>query len=390
MLDEGTETRDLEELARRSESMATSLRPSVGWDGSYLGMRCLSTMLDESLELAVDLVRAPAFPDREWERVRGQTLAALRNGRTWPESLAYLAFNRALYGADHPYRVPVDGTIGTMEAIVRDDLRDFHRRHYRPEGSALVIAGDFDPDRLADRLDRLFEGWQGRVEAPTPPPRPADGKGRRIIVVDRADSTQAVIRVGHVGLSRADDDYHDALVLNQILGGQFTSRLNEVLRERKGLTYGVRSHFDARRGDGPFAVSAAVQSDRVAEAVLDVADAIEGLLGEHPATDKELDNARRGIIEGLARQFESPSDLVGRFASLFVHGLPRVEYSRLEERLHRVDLDSIAEAGARHLRPDSLLAVVVADADQVIGPLQDLAWGAVERVEPEALDVADE
>ena len=389
MLDEGTESRDLEELARRAESMATTLRPSAGWDGSYLGMRCLSSMLDESLELAVDLVRAPAFPDREWHRVRGQTLDALRSGRTKPESLAHRALIRALYGAGHPYRVPVDGTIGTLEAIDRDDLRAFHRLRYRPEGSALVIAGDFEPDRLADRLDRLFEGWEGRVEPSDPPPRPAEHDGRRIIVVHRADSNQAMIRVGHVGLARGDDDYHDALVLNQILGGQFSSRLNEVLRERKGLTYGVRSHFDARHAAGPFTVSAAVQSDRVAEAVLDVANAIQGLLGEHPATAKELDDARRGIIEGLARQFETPSDLVSRFASLFIHGLPRDEYSRLEGRLGRVDLDSLAAVGARHLRPDSLLAVVVADADQVIGPLQDLGWSAVERVEPETLDVAD-
>jgi zinc protease len=200
-------------------------------------------------------------------------------------------------------------------------------------------------------------------------------------LLDRPGSAQAVVRVGHVGIDRQDPAYHDLLVLNQVLGGQFTSRLNAKLREEKGFTYGVRSHFDVRRGAGPFAVSASVQSDRVAEALDDIRIEIEALLGDRPPTDAELDDARRALIEGQSRHFETPTSLVARYANLLLHGLPPEEHALLPERLAAVTRDSILTVAPRHLRPGSLVAVVVADASAVADSLNLLGWAPVEHVD---------
>jgi predicted Zn-dependent peptidase len=243
------------------------------------------------------------------------------------------------------------------------------------------VAGDVDPDAIARALDALLEGWSGAAEPLAPVPRPADADRPRLLLLDRPGSAQAVVRVGHVGIDRLDPAYHDLLLLNQVLGGQFTSRLNEKLREEKGFTYGVRSHFDVRRGAGPFAVSASVQSDRVAEALDDIRLEIEALLGDRPPSVAELDDARRALIEGQSRHFETPTSLVARYANLLIHGLPPEEHALFPERLVAVTRDSIMEVAPRHLRPGSFVAVVVADASTVADSLNQLGWAPVELVD---------
>ena len=170
---------------------------------------------------------------------------------------------------------------------------------------------------------------------------------------------------GHVGIPRLDPHYTDALVLNQILGGQFNSRLNSKLREEKGFTYGIRSHFDGRNGAGPFSIAASLQSDRLAEALADLREELLALRDDRPPTTLEVDDARRSLVEGQARHFETPSALVSRYAGLFVHGLPLDEHARFPERLAAVTVESLTTAANRLLVPESLVYVVVADAANV-------------------------
>jgi zinc protease len=381
MMDEGTATRSSQDLALAAESMGTHLTTHCGWDGSYVGLQCLTPHLAASLDLAADVLLNPSFPESEWARVRAQTLAALQAERDSAESRAYRALLRALYEPGHPYRVPIDGDESTVAPLSLADLAAFHRDHYRPDRAAWVVAGDVDPDEVARLLDDRLAGWSGpgtplaEISPPAPSPRP------RILLLDKPGAPQAVVRAGHVGVPRLHPDYSDLLVLNQILGGQFTSRLNARLREEKGFTYGVRSSFDFRRGPGPFAVSASLQSDRLAEALADLRAEVESLLGDRPPSPAELDDARRALIEGQARQFETPSALVSRYAGLFLHGLPPDYHAGLADRLAAVTVDSLVAAGLRHIRPASFVTVVVADKDVVAAGLEGLGWADVEVID---------
>ncbi|MBX6313831.1 MAG: insulinase family protein [Isosphaeraceae bacterium] len=385
LMDEGTTSRSALDLAQAAEGMGTSLSSTCGWDGSYVSLQCLTPHLAPSLDLAVDVLLHPAFPESEWRRVSAQALASLRAERDSAEARAHRALLRALYGIDHPYRVPLDGDETTVAALDRDDLRAFHGRHYRPDRAVWVVAGDVDPDAVARVLDDRLTGWSGTT-GPIPeiahPDRPG---GPRLILLDRPGAPQAVVRVGHVGAPRLDADYHDLLVLNQILGGQFTSRLNEKLREQKGFTYGIRSHFDFRRGPGPFSIGAALQTDRLAEALTDLRHEVEALLDDRPPSAHEIDDARRSLIEGQARHFETPSALVARYANLFLHGLPPDYYAGLAERLAAVNAATLADAGRRHLHPEALVTVVVADAELVADDLERLDWAPVERITEDEL-----
>jgi predicted Zn-dependent peptidase len=242
------------------------------------------------------------------------------------------------------------------------------------------VAGDVDPDALAAALDERLAGWTGPAVQRDVVETPARGPQPRILLVDKPGAPQAVVRIGHVGLARLDPDYTDMLVLNQVLGGQFTSRLNTRLREEKGFTYGVRSQFDCRRGAGPFSMAAALQADRLDEALVDIRHEVEALVGDRPATLSELDDARRALIEGQARQFETPAALVSRYAALFVHGLPPDHHTEFAERLDDVSVESLAAAANRQIYPRALVAVIVADAARAHERLKRLEWAEVEEV----------
>ena len=380
MLSEGTATRSARELAQSAEEMGTSLSTSCGWDGAYVSLQCLAPHLNASLDLAVDVLRHPTFPESEWERLRGQTLAALRAERDSAEARTYRSLLRTLYGPDHPYRLPIDGAEATVAPLRRDDLEQFHRRHHGPGQAAWIVAGDVDPDRLAAALDQRLAGWTGAaVERPAmATPKRLDHP--RILLLDRPGAAQAVVRAGHVGLPRLDPDFTDVLVLNQVLGGQFTSRLNSRLREEKGFTYSVRSHFDCRRGAGPFAITAALEPDRLDEALGDLHHEVKALVADRPPTLPELDDARRALIEGQARQFETPAALVSRYASLFVHGLPPDHHAHFAERLDGVSVTSLAAAASRQIHPRALVVVVAADAARALERLRHLDWASVEVI----------
>ena len=377
LMDEGTTSRTAFQIAEAAEGMGTTLSTSCGWDGSYVSFQCLTPHLAASLDLAVDVLRNPTFPEAEWRRIHGQTLAGLRAERDSAETRAYRGFLQAVYPDGHPYRLPIDGDESTVSALTRDDLIRFHRLFHGPSRAAWVVAGDVDPEAIAEALDTRLSGWSGAETFPPEVRRPDPADRPRILVLDRPGAVQAAVRVGHVGLPRLDPDFTDAMVLNQILGGQFSSRLNVRLREEKGFTYGVRSHFDFRRGAGPFSISAAIQTDRVAEALDDVRGEVVALRGDRPPTSTELDDARRSLIEGQARHFDTPSALVSRYASLFVHDLPADHHARFPDRLDAVTVDSLSSVAARQVHPDAFVAVVVADAAVVEDSLKQLGWAEV-------------
>ncbi|MFO0952226.1 MAG: pitrilysin family protein [Isosphaeraceae bacterium] len=377
MMDEGTTTRTSTRIAEEAESLGITLSTSCGWDGSYVGFHCLTPHLQATLDLAVDLARNPTFPEPEWSRIKGQTLASLRSERDSAEARAHRGLLAALYPPGHPYRVPIDGTEASVAAFTREHAAEFHRLHHGPHGAAWVVAGDVDAEALASALDQRLEGWDGPRNPRPELARPPLEARPKILILDRPGSVQAAVRVGHAGIARLDPDFTDTLVLNHILGGQFTSRLNSKLREEKGYTYGIRSHFDARRGAGPFSISAALQADRLADAFEDLRREFEALRADRPPTQAELDDARRSLIEGQARHFETPSSLVSRYAGLFLHGLPIDHHAHLAERLEAVTVDTLRESALRQIRPDSLIAVVVADAAAVADSLKRIEWADV-------------
>ena len=380
MLDEGTTTRTAAQIAMTVEAMGASVSASCGWDGAYVGFKCLADDLGTTLDLVADILINPTFPAVEWQRVHGQTLAALRAERDSAESRAYRALLQALYSPGHPYRFPLAGTEQSVRAIAVEDLKAFHACSMSPAQAAIVVAGDVALEPLAVELDRRLSHWRGLPTALPQLPATSSSSQPRILVLDRPGAVQAVVRAGHLGIDRRNPEFDSMLLFNQVLGGQFTSRLNSKLREERGVTYGVRSSFECRRGAGPFAISTSVQSDRLAEALDDIRHELTAFVTGRPPTQDELDNARRALVEGQPRQFETPSALVSRFANLLIHGLPADHEAGFTDRILQIDRDSVIHAARSLIHPDALVVVVVADAGQVMDNLKRLDWAEPELI----------
>ena len=348
---------------------------------SYVSFRCLATNLALYLDLTIDILLNATFPQSEWERVRGQTLAALKAERDSAESRAYRSLLSALYADDHPYRFPLAGHEESVSTFTPADLASFHARFLLASEATIVVAGDVDPETLAGELNERLPASRTPAPAVSTVEPPVRRQGRRLVLLDRPGAPQAVVRAGHLGLARSDADFDHMVVLNQILGGQFTSRLNTKLREERGFTYGVRSHFDCRRQAGPFSITTSVQADRLALALDDIHHELEALTGDRPPSQIELDNARHALVEGHARHFETPSALVNRCANLVIHGLPVDHEAGFADRLAAIDLDSLTARARERIHPDSLVTIVVADADLVAENLKRLEWASLERMD---------
>ena len=207
MMDEGTQTRSASQIALAAEAMGTSLATSCGWDGAFVSFRCLKPLLEPSLDLAVDLLREPSFPEPEWERVLAQTLAALQSERDSAEARAYRGLLAAIYGEDHPYRYPLDGIESIVAKLRRAEAIEFHGRFLGPGRAGLVVAGDVDPEAVAGLLERRLGDWSG-PPIPVPQiPSPSLANHPRILLLDRPGAAQAVVRVGHVGIARSDPEF---------------------------------------------------------------------------------------------------------------------------------------------------------------------------------------
>lgn len=380
MLDEGTTRRGALEFAEELDFLGAELESRVSWDGSSLSLHVLTPRLEPALELLAEAATGPAFHEEEWRRVQAERIDQLLQQQDDPRVVAGRAFVRELYGETHPYGVPVPGTRESVQAMGLDSIVAFYHEHYRPNNAYLVVVGDVVPDSLLPLLERTLGGWEPasvpeiRLPEPTPVAEP------RIVLVDRPGAAQSEIRVGHVGTARNTPDYFALTLLNAVLGGAFTSRLNLALREERGYTYGAASRFDFRKGPGPFLAASAVFTDVTDDALAVVAREIRRIHDE-PVTAAELERARNYLALSLPQDLETTADIAQNVTQIELYGLGDDYLDRYVDRINAVTPEEVHAAARTHLRPDHLLAVVVGDADAIEPRLRDLGLGPVVRRE---------
>jgi predicted Zn-dependent peptidase len=381
-LEGGTLRRSGAELAEALEGIGAGLGVSTGWDTTSVSLTCLAERAEEAMGLLAEVVLEPAFPVEEVDRTRDQRLAVIEQRRMDPASLATDSVTRVIYDEGVPYGRPVGGTTQSMEGVTPDDARAFTKERYVPGSSALVVVGDVAEDEIRDVAEGVFSEWSGELAGGGVVDATSGVRERGIVIVDRPGSVQSEIRIGQVGVSRTSPDFFALQVFNTVLGGAFTSRLNLNLRERQGFTYGVRSRFAFRRDAGPFVISTAVGTEVTADAVGEAIKEVEGLVGGGP-TLEEVESARDYLAGVFPLRLEAIHQVAARIGELFVYGLPDHYYASYRENIRAVSRDEVEEAGRRALRPREMAIVVVGDAEEVKGPLEELALGPVEVSSPQ-------
>jgi zinc protease len=389
-LTEGTERRDAIAFTEAAERLGASLHAEAGWDAVSAGVDVPAARLEPALDLLAELVRLPAFPEAEVDRLRDERLTDLLQVRADPRRRADEAYIETVYAPSSPYHRSSGGKAETVATLTSGELRAVHARAAVPSRAALVVAGDVEPARVIQVVERLFGDWSGTT-TPTGPLDDAAATSTRVVrVIHRPGSVQTEIRVGHRGLPRRHPDYHAVSVMSAILGGLFNSRLNMNLREEKGYTYGAGAGFDLRRGHGPFTARAAVNTEVTVPALSELLRELDRIR-EAPVTDAELRAARDYLVGVFPLRFETPGPVAGSLAGLFVHGLPDHELERYRPSIEAVSADDVLRVAREHIRPETAAIVLVGDHDAFGDALDGAGVGAVvlTREDPVAAEAGD-
>ncbi|HEY0512928.1 MAG TPA: pitrilysin family protein [Thermoanaerobaculia bacterium] len=362
VIDEGTARRTSLEIAAVAERLGGYFTTGADWDIGYLATGLLSSHTREGLELLAEVVDLPTFPEAEVERLRRQRLAEIQRRYQDPAALADDRFQREVFRGT-PYANPLYGTEESIARLDRESLLGFYRGHYGFDGSTLIAVGDFDAEELLRAAESAFgaDGLQGQAPA-RPEIRPAPLAGISVHIVDRPGAAQTELRVGHVGVPRTHPDYTTLAVLNTLLGGKFTSRINLNLREQHGYTYGATSRFSARQGPGPFTVATAVSTAATAAAAREILHELRRVR-EAPVEPEELAETQGYIVGVFPYSLQTVGDVTRRLETLAVFGLPDDYYAGHLERIQAVTRESVLEAARRHLDPERIVVVAVGPAE---------------------------
>ncbi len=372
MITRGTFVRDAEEMAVELESHGISISASAGHDGASVNLSGVKKEFGRTVRLMSEVVQVPAFDGKEFKTLRDQLSTGKTVEEKTPSSIATREFDRALWG-NHPYARPSDGTADDLKQLDVEQLEAWWTTWAAPEHAVLYVAGDITADEAFETANRYLGSWEGEGEAPNveiPAVKPP--KGTRILLVDTPGAIQSEIRAGHEGITRDHDLYPTGVVLSQVFGGGFNSRLNDVIRVQKGLTYGARGGLSSSRFGGSFTVSTFTKTPTTAETVQAVIDEVKRMRDE-PPSEKELSQAVSYMAGSFAGTLETPQAVAGRLWTLEVNDLPGNYWDEYLKRIAATSSEDVARAADELLDPERLVIVVVGDADKVREQLEEIA-----------------
>jgi zinc protease len=359
-LEEGTKTRDSAAYALALEGLGAELSPSVDWDSFRIGVSAPVPLLTGAVRLAAEAARTPRLDPADVARVRDDEVTALRMDWAQPGPRADAALRADLFGAGERYGRPLHGDPASVAAVTVEDVLAFHQEWMLRPG-VLLVAGDLDGLDLHELGEAAFAGTSGEpLPAGEPLGVPVRDR-RRVILVDRPSSVQSTLRIGHRAPERATPGYVPMTLAATVLGGAFTSRLNHLIREVKGYTYGIRGSYAMTRRFGRFEVSSGVQTAVTVPAVVDTLGEISRTKLDG-VTEAELQVARSWRAGQLSVEMQTPGSIAGALSTLVVHGLPDDYYATLRRDYLEASVEEVSRAAAEHLHPDGLTLVVEGDA----------------------------
>jgi zinc protease len=374
-LEEGTTVRDSAAYALALEGLGAELSTSVDWDAFRAGVSVPAELLPAAVVLLAEAVRTPRLDPADVVRVRDDEVTALRMEWAQPGPRADAALRADLFGTAERYGRPLHGDPASVTAVTAGDVTGFHESWLTRPG-VLLVAGDLDRLDLDALAAAAFAGTSGQAP-PAQGPLDVPVRGARtVILVDRPGSVQSTLRLGHRAPHRTHPDYVPMSLAATVLGGAFTSRLNHLIREVKGYTYGIRGDFAMSRRFGRFGVSSSVQTAVTVPALRDTVGEISRTR-EDGVTEDELAVARTWRAGQLTVEMQTPGSIAGALATLVVHGLPDDYYPTLRQQLLGATVAEVSEAAARHLRPQGLTLVVEGDAALIRDELVAAGLGEV-------------
>jgi predicted Zn-dependent peptidase len=378
LLKEGTATRSSLQIADQEAFLGVDVFAGSGWDATTLQLHTPTAQLDSALALFADIALRPAFPTNELERLRKNRLTSLLQVKDRAPEIANRAYAAIVYGSA-AYGRPLTGDEASTNAIQQVDVRRFYETYFRPNNATLLVVGDVRPDDIERRVRAMFGGWQRATVPPASYGQPTAAKGTTIYVVDKPGAAQSSFRIGGVGVARTTADYFPLTVMNTALGGSFTSRLNQNLRETRAYTYGASSGFAMRRAPGPFLASAEVVAAKTDSALIEFMKELRAIRDTIP--QDELEKTKRYLQLQLPGRFETTGGIAGQLAQLVTYDVPLSFYNSYTQGIASVTQADVQRVARQYIDPDRLAIVIVGDRKSIEPTLRATKLGDVTIVD---------
>jgi zinc protease len=371
LLTQGTETRSATQIAREVEALGATLKATAAWDTTEIALTTLSGEIEPALALLADVARHPKFAPEEIERLRRQTLDDLRLALEEPSTVAKAAARRVLLG-DGLYAHPASGTPDSIKRLRREQIAGFHASRYAGGQAILILAGNLTAETAFALAEKNFGDWAaaapqpaGSAESFTP------AKGSRAVLIDLPNAGQAAVVVTLPGIARSDADYFSGEVANAVLGGGYTSRLNQEIRVKRGLSYGAASTLETLRAGGLCMARCQTKNISAAEVVTLMRGEL-GRLGSEPVPADFLASCEATLTGDFARELETNAGYVTALADLALHDLPLSTASEYAARIQKITADDVLAFAAKHFTPAGVSVIVAGRAKDIAAPLRKL------------------
>ena len=376
MLDEGAGKRDALALADAIDYLGARISTSAGYHASRISLHTPLNKLDSALVLLRDIVLDPTFPEQELERLRKERLTTLMQWHDQPNTIASILTNRALYGENHPYGETSIGTEKSIRSFTVENLKDFYHTNFLPNNSAILVVGDVKPDEIVQKLENAFGQWKSGKVVPVKLPKVEQVQTRKILLVDKPGAAQSVISIGRIGLPRETKDYYAALVMNTILGGSFTSRLNQNLRETHGYTYGAGSYFMFLTDPGPFIARSSVQTEVTDKALQEFMKELNDI--RSPVTEEELARAKNYISLRYPRNFETVDEIADQLEDLIIYHLSDDYFNKYISNIMAVSGEQVQQTADKYIVPGQVDIIIVGDREKIEPGLRNMNLGPID------------
>ncbi len=377
VVDEGTATRGALDIQAELEALGARLNSRGDKYGSVVRLSSLRRTLPDAFKIMADVVLNPSFPETELEIVREQRLNAIRQEQNDPASLAATLFPRLLFDAAAPEGIAAEGTEASIARLTAEQLAESHATFWRPNNAALVIAGDIDLEEARRLAQAELGGWVPADLPPRPQPAPQLPDDTRVYLVDLQGAAQSQIRIGTLAPPRNDPNYMTLQLMNGLIGGTFSSRLNLNLREDKGYSYGAFSSLVQRQDYGYWNARAGVASDVTGPSLVEFRREIEGMAGERPISGEELDGLKRNLALSYTQKFETLAQLLGQVTPLLKYGVGLDFIDGYIDGVQAQQPGELTEAAREYLQMKHMVVLVVGDLATMEQAVRDLDWGKV-------------
>ncbi|MEJ2615264.1 MAG: pitrilysin family protein [Ignavibacteriaceae bacterium] len=377
MMDEGAAGKSSLEIADAIDFLGANISTKAGQYYSEVDLHTPLSKFDEALKIMGDIILHPDFPENELERKKKERLTLITQWHDNPFAIAGIAFKKYLYG-NHPYGRIYLGNEKSINSFSADDLKKFYNKYFKSNNAFVVAVGDIKKDELKSRLENLLGKWQSGNVKGVSISEPEQVKKRIIYLIYKPGSAQSVIYIGGIGAKRLTPDYNSIIVMNTILGGSFTSRLNDNLREQHGYTYGARSRFSFGPIPGNFIAYASVQTEVTDKSLTEFFKELNRI--REPIPQNEVNRAKNLVALSYPSDFQSVSNIANQIENMMEYNLPSDYFDNYITQILNVKENEVNAAAEKYIVPDKMIVVVVGDKTKIEDSIKALNLGEIKNL----------